>query len=250
MPRMWPCERLSTIDSTQQELHRRLPALTGPTAIWTTRQTAGIASHGRSWQDSPDGFAWSVAWPAGQQAPERAAWPARLSLMTLGVLEACCPEIEACIGLKWPNDLMARPLAKLGGVLVSSHRVLSENWLIAGIGINLSWPVKAQIDRPVADLKSLGARVEPEHLAQGLCAAISALWSGAVAGQEWATEFSRRDLLLGQRVEVVHPHSAEVMHTGVHHGVDAQGRLLLLSQGQVMPIGIGELSLRMHEETT
>lgn len=168
--------------------------------------------------------------------------------MTLKVLEEACPEIRDRVGLKWPNDLMAKPWGKLAGVLVSSHRVSSENWLVAGIGVNLSWPINAQLERPVADLKSLGASVDPEHLAQRLCLAISALWSEPLDSR-WSAEFSCRDLFLGQQVAVVHPHSGEIMKTGLHQGVDGQGRLRLFSEGQLLAIEIGELSLRMFEES-
>ncbi len=248
MPRMWPCERLDSVDSTQRELQRRLGGLSGPAAVWTTRQTAGVASHGRFWQDSPDGLAFSAAWPAGKGPVEAAAWPARLSLMTLQVLEQAFPAAKDRLGLKWPNDVMTGQ-GKLCGVLVSHHRVGAQSWLIAGIGINFSWPVPCGINRPVADLRSLGIVVSSAALlANQLCRALEALCSCSVDLQ-WSSEFSRRDVYLGRQVAVVHPHTQEILQQGLHQGIDAQGRLLLFSEGRLVAVQIGELSLQSMETT-
>jgi BirA family transcriptional regulator, biotin operon repressor / biotin---[acetyl-CoA-carboxylase] ligase len=245
---MWPCERLESVDSTQRELQRRLGLLNGPAAVWTTRQTAGVGSHGRPWKDSPDGFAWSVAWAAGRGPIEAAAWPARLSLMVLEVLEGLYPVAKDRLCVKWPNDVMLAQ-GKLCGVLVSQHHHAGQAWLIAGIGINLAWPVAPQIDRPVADLRSLGVVADPAVLATALCNAISLLWSCPVDLQ-WSGEFSRRDVMLGQQVAIVHPHSGEVLQSGLHQGIDAQGRLLLFTEGRTLPVQIGELSLRSLEQAS
>ncbi len=242
---MWPCERLESIDSTQREMQRRLSSLNGPAGVWTTRQTAGIASHGRAWKDSPDGLAWSVAWPAGQSPVAVGAWPARLSLMVLEVLESLYPVTQDRLGLKWPNDVILGQ-GKLCGVLVSQHHHAGRAWLIAGIGINLSWPVAPALDRPVADLRSLGVIADPAVLAANLCKAIDLLWS-CPADLQWSGEFSRRDVMLGKSVAVVHPQTQEILHRGLHQGIDAQGRLLLFSEGRLLPVQIGELSLKILE---
>ena len=246
MPRMWPCERLESVDSTQREMQRRLGLLNGPAVVWTTRQTAGIASHGRSWKDSPEGLAWSAAWPAGQGL--QGAWPARLSLMVLEVLEGLYPVTKDRLGLKWPNDLMVAE-GKLCGVLVSQHHHLGRPWLIAGIGINLSWATLPGVDRPVADLRSLGVEADPAVIADHLCTAIASL-SDCSTDWGWSGDFSRRDGMVGRQVAVVHPHSGETLHTGLHQGIDAQGRLMLFSQGRLLPVQIGELSLRSLEQAT
>ncbi len=243
---MWPFERLESVDSTQREMQRRLASLRGPAGVWTTRQTAGIASHGRAWRDSPDGLAWSVAWPAREGPIEAGAWPARLSLMALEVIEALYPAAKDRLGVKWPNDVVLAG-GKLCGVLVSKHRHESQSWLVAGIGINLSWPLAPQLDRPVADLRSLGVAADPAVIAARLCDAITLLWSSPMDLQ-WSSKFSRRDVMLSRQVAVVHPHSGEILHNGLHQGVDAQGRLLLFSEGSITAVEIGELSLRSMEQ--
>jgi BirA family transcriptional regulator, biotin operon repressor / biotin---[acetyl-CoA-carboxylase] ligase len=243
---MLSCERLESVDSTQRELQRRLGSLSGPAAVWTTCQTSGVASHGRAWRDSPDGFAWSAAWPAASADAQTAAWPARLSLMTLNVLEDLYPAARQRLGLKWPNDVIVDG-GKLCGVLVSQHCVAGTYWLIAGIGINLSWPAAPAIDRPVADLQSLGITADPKELAHRLCQAISLLWASP-SDSQWPAEFSRRDVFLASQVAVVHPHTGKTLLAGLNQGIDREGRLLLSAEGQLVPVQIGELSLRSMEQ--
>lgn len=260
MPRMLACERLDTTDSTQREALQRLNGLALPSgggrkdgldvgpepfALWTTRQTRGVGSHGRRWQDSPDGgLAVSMAWPQDRQAGVLAAWPARLSLLALLTLERCYPELVKRLGLKWPNDIMCGD-AKLAGVLVSRHQVAARWWLIAGFGINLLWKDRPDVGREVTDLQALGVgRVDPQALVQALCDDMEKFWRGDIVGDHWEQQFMARDVMAGQMVNVVHPVGGEVLHRGENAGVSSAGELLLRQSTQMIPISIGELSLR------
>lgn len=262
MPIMWSCEHISTIDSTQREILRRINAASGQgssdaksflspvepsrgLALWTLRQTQGLGSHARRWHDSPQGgFACSMAWPEDQHALPLSALPARLSLLVLRTLERTYPVLSGRLGLKWPNDLLVGE-AKLAGILVSRHQVAGVVWLIAGIGINLFWALPPSLDRPVTDLKSLGVDVaDPAALAHAICADIQAFRSGECLGQNWEQEFMRKDTLAGSVVDVVHPATGDVLHRGVHAGITALGQLLLESDRSTIAINIGELSLR------
>ena len=254
MPTMWRCEHIATIDSTQREVLRRITAecreaASGtnqtPLALWTLQQTRGQGSHGRRWQDSRDGgLALSMGWPSPDRASSWWALPARISLLVLRVLERLYPEIQARLGLKWPNDIMAGN-AKLAGVLVSRHAIGSVDWWIVGVGINLSWQDPSAVDRPVTDLKRLGVTMsDPAALVHAVCQDLYDLWTGDGLGLHWEQEFMRRDVLLNCRVSVVHPLTGEVLQHGWHRGVNDRGQLLLECQDQIMTVNIGELSLR------
>ena len=254
MPTMWRCKHIATIDSTQREVLRRITAecreaASGtnqtPLALWTLQQTRGQGSHGRRWQDSRDGgLALSMGWPSPDRASSWWALPARISLLVLRVLERLYPEIQAQLGLKWPNDIVAGD-AKLAGVLVSRHAIGSVDWWIVGVGINLSWQDPSAVDRPVADLKRLGVRVsDPAALVHALCQDLHDLWTDDHPDQGWEQEFMRRDVLVDCRVSVVHPLTGAVLQRGWHRGVNDQGQLLLECENQTMTITIGELSLR------
>ena len=254
MPTMWRSEHIPTTDSTQREVLRRITAechaattaaAPTPLALWTLQQTHGQASHGRRWQDSRDGgLAMSMGWPSGHDASPWSALPARISVCVLQTLERLYPEIQARLGLKWPNDIMAGN-AKLAGVLVSRHSIESIDWWIAGVGINLAWEAPSTVDRPVTDLKRLGVTMsDPAALVHAVCQDLYDLWTGDGLGLHWEQEFMRRDVLLDCRVSVVHPLTGEVLQHGRHRGVNDQGQLLLECQNQIMTVNIGELSLR------
>lgn len=257
MPRMLICERLDTTDSTQREVLGRLSAvadlsLTGQTnrafGVWTTQQTRGIASHGRRWQDSPDGgLAVSIAWPDANLTGRDMAWPIRWSLLTIAALETSYPILSKQLGVKWPNDVMAQH-AKLAGVLVSRHLVNGEWWCIAGVGINLAWHALPEIGRPVTDLQRLGVpQPDPEKIVGALCHVADALLnslSSETSSDFWQKEYRQRDVVADMQVSVVHPVSGETLMMGVNRGVSPTGELILDADGTQRRVAIGELSLR------
>ncbi|NBP26456.1 MAG: biotin--[acetyl-CoA-carboxylase] ligase [Betaproteobacteria bacterium] len=253
MPRMWPCERLATIDSTQRELLRRLTSAPSqhrdPFGLWTTAQTQGIGSHGRQWIDSRGGLAMSLGWPESVRpwpAAPNPAWPLRLSLAVMQTLEEFFQLTDAMLGVKWPNDIMARG-RKLGGVLVSRHQIQGRWWLIAGIGINFSWPSPPDINRPVIALEDLGVTQAPtETIVMALSAAVEGLCEHSELddAKAWVDEFHRRDLYANQRVVVIHPVSGEPLAAGRNCGVIHSGALRLEIDGAERLIEVGELSLR------
>lgn len=249
---MWPCERLLTIDSTQREALRRLNDRSQQAhgfGLWTTRQTAGIASHGRVWRDSPGGgLAASFVWPEAETAlPAQAAWPIRLSLMLLEILESRYGPLSGMLGLKWPNDVMAGS-SKLAGVLVSRHRVRERWWLVAGIGLNLAWDHDPDLDRPVTGLRNLGVGdIDTEQLVQALCTGVQALTEEDIAASRWWERYARHDHWQGEHVCVVHPLHGGLIAQGIHCGISAEGKLRLLHRDAQIDVAYGEVSLRKVE---
>lgn len=257
MPRMLICERLDTTDSTQREVLGRLSAVADlrPSGqahrafgLWTTQQTRGIASHGRRWQDSPDGgLAISIAWPDANSTAREMAWPIRWSLLTIAALEASYPILSKRLGVKWPNDVMAQQ-SKLAGVLVSRHLVHGEWWCIAGVGINLAWRELPEVGRPVTDLQRLGVQEpDPEKIVTALRHAADALLngpSGETASDVWQKEYRDRDVAADKLVSVVHPVSGETLMMGMNRGLSPTGELILEVDGTQHRVAIGELSLR------
>ena len=242
-------ERIISIDSTQRECIRRLAAAEEPFAIWTTAQTQGVASHGRRWQDSPEGLAISVAWPAYADGPiDHACWPSRIGLLVHSVLTGHFPEHANHFGLKWPNDLMGSG-RKLGGVLVSRHRAGSTDWWVAGVGLNLGWPEGAPaVDRPVIDLASMGCKTQAFDLAQAILVAFNQAvilrQNHLIHTSSWVEHFHKHDVLANQPVRILHPQSGSVLQQGIHRGMNSAGELLLETALGVTSVRIGEASLR------
>ncbi len=255
---MWASEHLDSIDSTQREALRRLEAYAvskgstvgcAPFVLWTTCQTQGIGSHGRQWTDSGSGLAVSIAWPESLMDHLVTAWPIRCSLMVMDCLVRRYPQLADRVGVKWPNDIMAGR-AKLGGVLISRHRVAGHWWLIAGIGLNLAWQTPAALDRPVTDLESLAvANVDPEALVSDLMMAIHAQVVTPWTAAELMQRFSCADIFADVGVSVTHPLDGRLVAHGKSRGISELGALRLQTAEQLLEVQIGELSLRESEAT-
>lgn len=255
---MWASEHLDSIDSTQREALRRLEAYAvskgstvgcAPFVLWTTCQTQGIGSHGRQWTDSGSGLAASIAWPESLMDHLVTAWPIRCSLMVMDCLVRRYPQLADRVGVKWPNDIMAGR-AKLGGVLISRHRVAGHWWLIAGIGLNLAWQTPAALDRPVTDLESLAvANVDPQALVSDLMMAIHAQVVTPWTAAELMQRFSCADIFADVGVSVTHPLDGRLVAHGKSRGISELGALRLQTAEQLLEVQIGELSLRESEAT-
>ncbi len=259
MPRMWASEHLDSIDSTQREALRRIEAMASgcpqlpegaPFVLWTTCQTQGIGSHGRQWADSGHGLACSLAWPESLMPEPLAAWPIRISLLVVEALVKRYPQLANQLGVKWPNDIMAGR-AKLGGVLVSRHRVAGQWWLIAGFGLNLAWQTPSSLDRPVSDLVSLGIQgAAPEVLVSDVAAAIQDQVIRPWPADELMQRFRDADIFAGIGVTVIHPVDGRLVAQGTSKGISAMGALRLQTSRETLEVQIGELSLREHEAIT
>jgi BirA family biotin operon repressor/biotin-[acetyl-CoA-carboxylase] ligase len=256
---MWPSEHLDSTDSTQREALRRIEAVARvdqrssgerPFVLWTTRQTQGIGSHGRQWADSGHGLACSIAWPESLMPGSLSAWPIRISLLVVEALVRRYPQLVNRLGVKWPNDIMAGR-AKLGGVLVSRHRVAGQWWLIAGIGLNLGWQVPPSLDRPVSDLVSLGIQdAAPEVLVSDLVAALHGQVMTPWPADELMQRFRHADIFAGMGVSVIHPMDGSLVAQGKSEGISEMGALRLQTAQEILEVQIGELSLRELEVST
>ncbi len=147
-------EVLPEVDSTNTELMRRARAgQLDPVLLVTERQTAGRGRMNRPWLGEPgDALAFSLGIPL---AP--LDWSGLSLAAGVAVAESLQAQGSAArLGLKWPNDLVARKdgrLVKLGGILGEQ----SGARLILGLGVNLlSAPHIPERAIPPACLKDLG----------------------------------------------------------------------------------------------
>jgi BirA family biotin operon repressor/biotin-[acetyl-CoA-carboxylase] ligase len=152
-PLIW----LPTVDSTQEELRRRLAQGASPgTVVVADDQTAGRGRRGRVWYDRPgQDLLFSVALPA--DLPREG-----LVAVALGayLAEALGHETRQPVRLRWPNDLVIG-FSKLAGLLVE---IAGEQFL-AGVGLNVAGQAAeiaqhaAQpVGRPVTTLQAGAAR--------------------------------------------------------------------------------------------
>lgn len=257
MPRMWPCHRLQTVDSTQREALRRIAACAGdcaPFAVWTTAQTDGQGRHGKTWVDSGDALAISVAWPAADSASRLGPWPLRASLAVAEAISSHWPELGPHLGVKWPNDILVHGV-KAGGVLITRHLVAAKAWLIAGIGLNLDWPHEGPHEFRACGLRqnnqnhSLNLDLEgltADKLAELITLAIEA--ESCLRLPEVSRRFSQFNIYVHQSAVLRDSRTGEVLMRGTVKGVGESGAIELIQpDGSIVHAEIGELSMRIEE---
>ena len=202
-------------------------------------QDAGRGRMGRTWT-SPAGGAYFSVVLRPPVAPSQAG-PLAL-VVALGVargLEA----VGVVAGLKWPNDLQLRG-HKLAGVLLEisaeSDRI---DWVVAGVGINVSRPehpfegaAYLSESRP-----GIGAATAVAAALDGI-AEVYAVWrDGGFAPLRAAYE--ERSVLKGRAV-VVSDLTGAVRANGTVLGIDDEGRLLVGGRAGVEAVVAGEVTLR------
>jgi len=128
------------------------------------------------------------------------------------------------LGLKWPNDVLFDG-RKLAGVLaqrLAATQADAVGGLVVGFGVNIGWapPGAAR----VAEM----CEVEPAVLLTSILDSFDALPEGRTA---FADVYRRHLLTIGQQVRVHLPR--EETFDGLATGVDADGRIIIRSAGDV-----------------
>jgi len=200
-------------------------------------QTQGRGRRGKSWVAAPGHhLLFSILVRPGAAAPP----PSALTLAVgLGVRGALAPASLTPLGLKWPNDVLAAG-RKLAGILCEGQFTGSSlSAVVIGIGINvLAAPYPDELAPHVTCLEALAgerARVPSrEQLLASVLAEVEARLETCTS-QGFAAllgEFAAHDALAGERVEV----SGGAALAGIARGVDAEGRLLVESDGLLVPV--------------
>lgn len=234
------------IDSTNTELQRVAAAgANGARICLAEAQTAGRGRRGRQWRSPLGGnLAFSLLWPFAQGMGALAG----LSLVVgVAVTEALNDCAIGDVGLKWPNDVLARG-RKLAGILVElGGEFLGPCHAVIGIGINLRLGEsdQAAIDQPAIDVASLAVGAMPSRnllaarLATRLVAALDRFTAEGFAA--FRDEYARRDLLAGRAIRVS---ARGEEHDGIAAGVDERGALLVRRGKTLTQVDSAEVSIR------
>jgi BirA family biotin operon repressor/biotin-[acetyl-CoA-carboxylase] ligase len=240
LPPGWRLRIEAEIPSTS-DLLRRLAAAGEPEglAVMARRQTAGRGRDGRSWQ-SPEGNLYiSLLLRPDAPAAEAPRFALLGGVALADALSAFLPD-GAAIRLKWPNDLLLGG-AKLAGILCegAAHDGRIE-WIVLGLGANLAVAPDLP-DRPTTSLGRHAAAPDPEAVAVALIGALDA-WHRRVSAEglrplldAWQHRGPRPGARLTLRMG-----AGET--TGLYRGLDADGALLLETDGRTRRFATGELS--------
>jgi len=209
------------IDSTQAFL-RRHPEL-GFCAVVADAQTEGRGRQGNSWISEPGAGLWmSVAMPQPGLAPGIVLQRA------MARVTECLKDCGVELGLKWPNDLVARKdgqLVKLGGIIGEK----AGERLILGLGVNLvSAPRLENRAIQAASLAELNAIVpDSRSLARAILDAWQDLNAESRPAFQWPTSGTPIQWERGQ---------------GVAMGWEEDGRLKVATASGIERLSAGEIT--------
>ena len=231
-------EVLPEIDSSNTELMRRARAgQLEPVLLVAEHQTAGRGRMGRDWLGSPGAtLTFSLGLPLA---------PADWSGLSLAVGLSVAQSLDAELQIKWPNDVWLQK-RKLCGILIETAQFAGVRYAVIGIGINIA-PRDAQGLRtpPAALMECLPGVDAPAALlrvAQQLVQGIQAFCAHGFKPLRAA--YNARCALQGHTVVCTDG------TTGVCHGVDDAGALLVHTSAGVQRISSAEVSVRPESGTS
>jgi BirA family biotin operon repressor/biotin-[acetyl-CoA-carboxylase] ligase len=235
-----PRVHLRLLDSTNERA--RQLAIRGArhgTLVSAAQQSAGRGRQGRTWS-APPGRA--VLCSVVLRNPPRLL-PLAAGVAVAEVVEEAVPSSAASAAapgpggavralLKWPNDVLLEG-RKVAGILVEGRP--QEGWAVLGIGIN----VAVREDEFPVELRGVAGTLglEPEAVEPVLQRLMSRLASWVSAEPERVLDAVRaRDALRDQRVRWADG-------AGLAAGLDADGRLLVLTDRGRVALEAGEVHL-------
>lgn len=225
--------------STNADLLQRA-AQGAPEGLWlrADRQDNGRGRMGRTW-DSPTGnmFASTIVRLRPDDPPA-----STLAFVSALAVHDCIGQIapEIAVQIKWPNDLLSKDGAKLCGILL--ERI--DSAIVVGVGLNLVWHPPG-LDRPVTDLKTLGALPPHPQAVVEILANAFAIWLdrwrlGGMAAI--AASWQKLAHSVGTAVAVNLPNG--VQEHGLYTGLTDDGALQLrLADGTIRAIHAADVFL-------
>jgi BirA family transcriptional regulator, biotin operon repressor / biotin---[acetyl-CoA-carboxylase] ligase len=249
-PPIWVEGRL---DSTNTELAKRGAArrLANGTVLTCEWQHQGRGRRGRAWLAPPgDSLTFSMLWEFAGGAATLSGLSLALSVAladALVALGAASYPPAAGLGVKWPNDLLWQR-RKLAGILIESQGdMLGPATVIIGVGLNLRVraAVAAQIDQPVADVRSVlelsAAQSLDRNAVLGEIAAHLQRACEAFAVGGFAPIRARWQALDACHGLPIRFQEGEELAVGTALGVDARGALMVSVAGKTRVLTSAEV---------
>ena len=219
---------------------RRSRKLYAPSIVLTPHQIAGRGRGGNTWWSGEGSLTVTFVIPTDDQLP-----PHQVPLIAgMAVRESLASSFGAdAIRMKWPNDLWHDDL-KLAGLLC--ERI--ENVDLIGVGLNVNVD---PTDIPVSlrhRVTSLRAIVGRTHAMNDVLTAIARAMDRYLLKREFGSfaallrDYNVVHALNRRQISVIEPGEGPPS-VGVCEGLDAHGRLLLRTQGQLLRIVAGHVEL-------
>jgi BirA family biotin operon repressor/biotin-[acetyl-CoA-carboxylase] ligase len=225
-----PHRHYRVTDSTNSRARALVEAgAPGGTVVTAREQTEGRGRQGRVWT-APEGKALLYSAILRPLDERHLLLPLSVPLAACATAEALRPGAECKV--KWPNDVWLEG-RKLAGILIEAKP--QDGWAVIGVGLNLAieqHEFPGDLRQPAT---SLGGGVTPEQARRDLDEQLTH-WAGA-NHEKVLAEWRRRDALRGREVSWENG-------SGIADGVDDRGNLVVVSGGDRVSLGAGEVQLR------
>jgi len=202
------------------------------TVVTAAEQTAGRGRQGRSWTAPPDkALLYSaILRPLDER---HLLLPLAVPLAVCEAAEELAPGIECMV--KWPNDIWVEE-RKLAGVLIEAKP--QDGWAVIGVGLNLSIsPSEFPPDLRDTAVSLFGLSAGSPSTAAKVLNRHLSTWVEADRATTLAA-WRKRDALRGREV-------AWDGGAGVAGGIEDSGDLVVVSGGDRVVLGAGEVHLRL-----
>ena len=230
--------------STNADLVARVAA--GQDISWSVLvaedQIAGRGRNGRSWSAVPRAqISMSVGVPTDGLPATAWGW---VPLITgLAVVDAVAEVTGVAVGLKWPNDVLARNDGrKLAGILAEVASPAAA--IVVGVGVNVSLGADELPEPTATSLRVLGAE-DPDRgalvvaLLRQLRRRVDVLTAAGGADAGLVADYLANSLTVASRVRATLPGGREVVGEAV--SIDGQGRLRIDTGGDVTVVSAGDI---------
>lgn len=209
------------------------------------QQTGGKGRRGRSWE-SPRG---TGIWMSLILRPSIS--PYHASMLTLVAALAVAEGIKSCTGLqtliKWPNDIVVNGKKVCGILTEMSADPDCINYVVVGIGINVSMESFPEEIREVAAslLMETGQKVKRSLLISDIMESFEQYYDTFMETEDMSgllEEYNQWLANCGRPVRVLDPAGE---YSGTAEGIDRMGELLVRTEdGKLRSVISGEVSVR------
>ncbi|MFE6995326.1 biotin--[acetyl-CoA-carboxylase] ligase [Microbacterium sp. NPDC057659] len=222
--------------STNAQLRASAEGAPHLTVLLTDHQTAGRGRLDRTWV-TPRGSALAISVLLRDlPAPAARGW---IPLVAgLAMADAVAAQLsEHDVGVKWPNDVLVDG-RKICGILAEA----TQDAVIVGSGVNTVMTAEQLPVATATSFAALGVTADDDRLVADYVSALDA-WIAALATEQSADRVraavTARCLTIGRQVRVELPAGGELL--GVATGLDADGRLVVVSDGAEHPVSAGDV---------
>ncbi len=221
---------LDTVDSTNDEAMRRLSqGEKAPFVVIAREQTQGRGRLGRDWLSEPNGNLYLSFAFTSRATPDRL--PTITPWIGVNLCNLLARYARISPRIKWPNDLQLNGL-KAGGILTEARLDADRiREVVIGCGLNLTPPKDGWsgdlTGRAIALSEVAPKPIDLNHFAAALVGRLITACHEFQSG-----EFHDRLAELWHRYDALRDREVSLQHgrktiTGVAHGIDGDGSLLL-----------------------